>query len=103
MADKKQKEAKTGITKDTLAKVLKERVKGLEQCIVVDTSGGCGAMFELYLVTKEFEGVALLERHRMIQNTLKEELKEIHALSMKTWTPAQWEKKKHKLEGITGI
>ncbi|GAB5356688.1 hypothetical protein AAMO2058_000311100 [Amorphochlora amoebiformis] len=85
------------VTKESLSKVLSERIKGLEQCIVVDTSGGCGSAFELYLVTKAFDGVALLERHRMVQGLLKEEMKAIHALSMKTWTPAQWVKKKEKL------
>eukprot|EP00954_Amorphochlora_amoebiformis_P001624 127666-Amorphochlora_amoeboformis.AAC.1 len=63
------------VTKESLSKVLSERIKGLEQCIVVDTSGGCGSAFELYLVTKAFDGVALLERHRMVQGLLKEEMK----------------------------
>mmetsp|Transcript_33014 Transcript_33014/g.53393 ORF Transcript_33014/g.53393 Transcript_33014/m.53393 type:complete len:99 (+) Transcript_33014:54-350(+) len=85
------------VTKESLSKALAERLKGLEQCIVVDTSGGCGSAFELYLVSKEFDGVSLLERHRMVQNLLKEEIKQIHALSMKTWTPEQWSKKKQKL------
>lgn len=61
---------------------------------VKDTSGGCGAMFELILVSPSFEGVGLLDRHRMVNEALAEELKSIHALSMKTWTPAQWENKK---------
>ena len=33
---------------------------------VVDTSGGCGASFEVAVVTEQFEGKKLLERHRMV-------------------------------------
>lgn len=33
----------------------------------------------------------------MVNDLLADELKEIHALSMKTWTPSQWEKKKDTL------
>mmetsp|Transcript_21179 Transcript_21179/g.51839 ORF Transcript_21179/g.51839 Transcript_21179/m.51839 type:complete len:100 (-) Transcript_21179:124-423(-) len=90
-------DSKKTITKESLSKILAERIKGLTQCIVVDISGGCGSAFDIYLVTKEFEGVSLLERHRMVQGVLKEELEEIHALTMKTWTPEQWEKKKSKI------
>ncbi|KAL0379174.1 UNVERIFIED_CONTAM: Fibrillin protein 5 [Sesamum radiatum] len=32
---------------------------------VVDTSGGCGASFSIEIVTEQFEGKRLLERHRM--------------------------------------
>lgn len=38
-----------------------------------------------------------LARHRMVNKLLKEELADgnkIHALTIQTWTPAQWEKKK---------
>ncbi len=31
----------------------------------VDVSDGCGAKFEAIIVSDKFEGVALLERHRM--------------------------------------
>lgn len=51
-------------------------------------------MFELVLVSHLFDGVPLLERHRMVNEALGDDINEIHALSMKTWTVAQWEKKK---------
>ncbi|QCD84796.1 BolA protein [Vigna unguiculata] len=58
---------------------------------VVDTSGGCGASFVVEIVSEQFEGKRLLERHRMVNAALEEELKEIHALSIKkTVTPEQW-------------
>ncbi|RYR08862.1 hypothetical protein Ahy_B05g076708 [Arachis hypogaea] len=58
---------------------------------VVDTSGGCGASFVVEIVSEEFEGKRLLERHRMVNAALEEEMKEIHALSFKKAViPEQW-------------
>jgi len=64
-----------------------------------DISGGqptCDGNYKLDLivVTDKFEGVPLLKRHRMVNDVLVEEMKLIHALTMKTWTPAQYESKK---------
>ncbi|QHO21529.1 Ferredoxin-dependent glutamate synthase 1/mitochondrial [Arachis hypogaea] len=45
----------------------------------------------LEIVSEEFEGKRLLERHRMVNAALEEEMKEIHALSVKkAVTPEQW-------------
>lgn len=58
---------------------------------VVDTSGGCGASFVVEIVSEQFEGKRLLERHRMVNAALEEEMKQIHALSIKkAVTPEQW-------------
>ena len=37
---------------------------------VVDTSGGCGASFDVAVVSEQFEGKKLLERHRMVSPLL---------------------------------
>ncbi|KAL3527970.1 hypothetical protein ACH5RR_012626 [Cinchona calisaya] len=59
---------------------------------VVDVSGGCGAKFTVQIVSEQFEGKRLLERHRMVNAALTEEMKEIHALSItKALTPNQWQ------------
>ncbi|KAK4359912.1 hypothetical protein RND71_022141 [Anisodus tanguticus] len=58
---------------------------------VIDDSGGCGAKFSIVIVAEQFEGKRLLERHRMVNGALVEEMKEIHALSItKAVTPEQW-------------
>lgn len=57
---------------------------------VTDTSCGCGQRFEVVIVSSHFEGKPLLQRHRMVNECLAEELKLIHAFSQKTYTPAQW-------------
>ncbi|KAM1052470.1 hypothetical protein ACFX13_000054 [Malus domestica] len=64
-------------------------LKGITE--VIDTSGGCGASFAIEIVSVQFEGKKLLERHRLINSCLEEEMKEIHALSIKkALTPEQW-------------
>jgi stress-induced morphogen len=60
----------------------------------VDESDGCGAKFSVIVVSSVFEGKPLLARHRLVNEILQEELKSIHALSIKAWTPEQWEQKK---------
>lgn len=60
---------------------------------IEDISDGCGAKFNAVIVSPKFEGKGLLERHRMVNTILCEELKVIHAFSQKTLTPAQWEEK----------
>ena len=55
---------------------------------------GCGAKFFVCVVSATFQGMGLLDRQRMVNDALKEEMNSIHALQMKTWTPAQYEKKK---------
>lgn len=39
----------------------------------------------------------MLDRQRLVNDTVKEEMKTIHALQMRTWTPAQWEEKRKQL------
>ena len=54
---------------------------------------GDGTNFEAVIVSDTFNGKTLLERHKLVYNALGEAMKEkIHALSLKTYTPEQWEK-----------
>ncbi len=52
------------------------------------TVDGDGQHFEATIVTAEFEGKSLIQRHQMVYGVLGDKMKsEIHALSMKTLTP----------------
>jgi len=49
--------------------------------------------FEALIVSPEFSGLGLLARHRLIYEALGDELGEaIHALSLKTYAPEEWNK-----------
>ncbi|XP_024892446.1 bolA-like protein 2 isoform X2 [Temnothorax curvispinosus] len=62
---------------------------------VVDQSDGCGAKFSVVVVSDLFQGKPSLLRHRLVYGVLEEELKTIHAISLTTFTPEQWEKTKN--------
>lgn len=63
---------------------------------VIDESDGCGGKFNCIIVSPQFEGKSILQRHRLVNATLAEELKTIHAFSQKTFTPEQWAKEQEK-------
>ena len=55
---------------------------------------GSESHFKLTIVSNNFDGKMLIARHRMINQLLEDELKgPIHALSMHTFTPVEWEEK----------
>jgi len=58
-----------------------------------DLTGG-GDHWQLIVVSPAFEGKGLIDQHRMVNEALKVPLgdQRIHALSLKTFSPAQWEK-----------
>jgi acid stress-induced BolA-like protein IbaG/YrbA len=58
-----------------------------------DLTGG-GDHWQVIIVSAAFEGKGLIEQHRMVNDALKEPMgdQRIHALSLKTYSPAQWEK-----------
>jgi acid stress-induced BolA-like protein IbaG/YrbA len=55
------------------------------------TVTGDGAHFEAVVVSDAFAGKGMLEQHRMVYATLGDRMRsEIHALSIKSYTPEQW-------------
>ncbi|XP_044507218.1 protein BOLA2 [Mangifera indica] len=79
-----------GVTKEQVESSLTSKLSP-SHLEVIDTSGGCGASFVVEIVSAQFEGKRLLERHRLVNSALEEEMKQIHALSIKkALTPEQW-------------
>jgi len=56
------------------------------------TLEGDGRHWYATIVSKEFEGRRLIQRHQLVYATLGQKMHndEVHALSMKTYTPAEW-------------
>ncbi|KAK8206925.1 hypothetical protein M8818_004760 [Zalaria obscura] len=88
-----QNQLSSGITADTLRETLIHKLEATHVDIV-DLSGGCGQMFEAIIVSPAFAKKTTLMRHRLVNNTLKEEIAAIHAWTPKCFTPEEWEKKK---------
>ena len=87
-------------TPDLIEKRLRERLRPLHFELRDDsakhaghpgaTSGG--GHYRVVIVSAAFEGKPLIERHRMVNESLRDLFGDrIHALSMKTLTPDQWE------------
>ncbi|MBV8137881.1 MAG: BolA/IbaG family iron-sulfur metabolism protein [Deltaproteobacteria bacterium] len=61
---------------------------------VRDTTGG-GDHFDALIVSAVFEGKGLVERHQTVYKALGEAMRvRVHALSLKTLTPAQYENRR---------
>ena len=58
-----------------------------------DLTGG-GDHWQGIIVSAAFEGKGLVEQHRLVNEALKEPIgdQRIHALALKTYSPAQWDK-----------
>ena len=56
------------------------------------TLEGDGRHWYAVIVSAEFEGKRLIQRHQRVYATLGDKMArdEVHALSMKTFTPAEW-------------
>jgi stress-induced morphogen len=54
-----------------------------------------GAKLVITVVSDSFNDSSILQRHRKIQTILKDKqlMSKIHALTLNTWTPAQYEAK----------
>ena len=49
--------------------------------------------FNVMIISKSFEGLSLIEQHRLVYKILDDMItKEIHALQLKTLTLEQWKK-----------
>lgn len=53
---------------------------------------GDGQHFEALIVSRAFEGRSRVQRHQLVYKALGDRMRqEIHALSMRTLTPSEWE------------
>ena len=65
---------------------------GLPDADIV-VAGDDGTHFEARVVSESFNGKSMLQQHQMVYKTLGNRMgTEIHALSLKTYTPEEWDK-----------
>ena len=80
-----------------IEKKIKEKLKnGLENAeVFIQDMTGTNDHFNVMIISKSFEGLRLIERHRLVYKILDSMVtKEIHALQLKTLTLEQWKKEK---------
>jgi BolA-like protein 3 len=54
---------------------------------VNDISGGCGAMYNIDVESPLFKGKSIVQQHQLVQQVLREDMKSIHGLNLKTRVP----------------
>ena len=60
------------------------------QCEFVDVRGD-GQHFEAVIVSASFRGKSKVQQHQIVYRALGDKMREdIHALSMKTYSPEEW-------------
>lgn len=60
-------------------------------CDYIEVIGDDGTHFEAIIVSPAFEGKRMVQQHQLVYAALGERMKaEIHALSMKTYSPSTW-------------
>lgn len=80
-----------------LIKDIENKIKGkikTSHLEVVDLRGG--DHIQVIVVSPDFENKSLVDQHKIVYEILENEMKtnEIHALTLKTYSPAQWQKVK---------
>ena len=82
------------LTEKFSAKHLKVEDESAAHAQHAGTKESTGGHFIVTIVSDTFEGKPLLERHRMVYDTLKSEFKSaIHALKLRAYTSREWEKR----------
>ena len=70
---------------------VKQGIQAGLACEHVEVSGD-GQHFQALVVSGEFAGRSRVQRHQLVYAALGERMREeIHALSMRTLTPAEWQ------------
>ena len=59
---------------------------------------GSESHFKVTIVSDVFNDEMLIKRHRRVNQTLADELQQIHALALHTFTPDEWEQRQGQVE-----
>lgn len=59
------------------------------QLRVEDVSGGCGTFYAIVIASDSFKGLPIVKQHRLVTDTLKQEIEGIHGLQIKTIANSQ--------------
>jgi acid stress-induced BolA-like protein IbaG/YrbA len=74
---------------ETVAELIRGAMPGAQVTVTGD-----GSHFEAVVVSGEFAGKTPIERQRMVMATVRPQIDsgELHALSIRTLTPEQWDR-----------
>ncbi|KAI9594337.1 bola protein [Syncephalis fuscata] len=78
-------------SEDSLKEIFTDKLNAVH-VEIQDVSGGCGQSFEAIIVSDQFAGKSLLQRHRLVNSVAKDTISQLHAFSQKTYTLDEWTK-----------
>jgi len=78
--------AETDAEKRIAAKI-EGTVAGCELIAVKDTSGGCGTMYEIRVLSDAFRGKSKVQQQMLVMRGLQEEVSQWHGFTMMTEVP----------------
>ena len=84
------------VSQTELEHAIHEKVGQIDTLFVSDVSGGCGQAYDIVIVSDQFDGKSTLQRHRLVNDRLKNEIASMHAFSQKTYTTKQFGELKSK-------
>ncbi|GMR52516.1 hypothetical protein PMAYCL1PPCAC_22711 [Pristionchus mayeri] len=67
-----------------LSSILQKKFPAANKIVVHDMSGGCGSMYQVIIESTEFKGLTKVQQHKAVTAALKEEIKEMHGLTIET-------------------
>jgi acid stress-induced BolA-like protein IbaG/YrbA len=72
---------------EAVARLIRDGIRGAE----VEVTGD-GSHFDAVVVSDAFENKSPIQKQRLVMDTVKAQIAsgELHALSIKTFTPAEW-------------
>jgi stress-induced morphogen len=70
-----------------LVDILKVKFPNANKIDVVDISGGCGSMYEVYLETTQFRNIRTVRQHQLVNEALKDKVKNMHGIRIFTSIP----------------
>jgi len=78
------------MTSDQLQRRIEDNFPG--STVVVKDLTGTSDHYQVLVISDKFEGKSMIDQHRMVKTMLDKDIQsgELHALSLKTFTPAQW-------------
>ncbi|AAS54722.1 AGR232Cp [Eremothecium gossypii ATCC 10895] len=80
------------LTEQDIYDRLTEAIPEFYQAIITDTSAGCGQSFDVVVVSNVFANKNKLQRCRLVNKALAEQVAQLHAFSAKCYTTEEFQR-----------
>ncbi len=74
------------LTEEAIKQLLVRRFGASSVVDVEDISGGCGAMFDVRVLSDEFRGLRRVQQHRLVTAALGAKMSDMHGIRISTST-----------------